>query len=150
MIPRLLVFALLMMGAPHAFAQLEGANETTQNKCRQYLQAPLPSEANSVIAPKQWPECNSYKLYSGIGIKVDFVAARKCAWSERLAAQANLEPRYTIASVFGGSAMLAVLYANGEGIPQDPKLAARFVCEAEGAPAEIGIRLEHVESMAAT
>jgi hypothetical protein len=100
-------------------------------KCEQYLKIPLPEEASLVAAPKNWPECNSYKLYSGIGTKVDFAATRKCAWAERSAYQADVRPEgnYTIASVLGGAAMLTVLYMNGEGVKQDRQLAMRFACE---------------------
>ncbi|WP_348264752.1 DUF1311 domain-containing protein [Telmatobacter sp. DSM 110680] len=132
---------------PVAIAQPENADDSTQAKCRQYLQTPLPVEATTVTAPAKWPDCNSYKLYSGVGTKIDYAAARQCAWSERLAQQANLEPRYTIASVFGGSAMLSVLYANSEGVSQNLTLAQKFVCEAGGAPAEIKYRLDHVASL---
>lgn len=145
--PRPLWPALLFACSASALAQLKDADDATQAKCKQYLQIPLPSEAAAVPIPKQWPECNSYKLYSGIGTKVDYAAARQCAWSERLAQQAGLEPQYSVASVFGGSAMLAVLYTNGDGTPRDLHLAGRFVCEAEGAPKEIEIRLEHIESL---
>ncbi len=145
--PRPLWFALLFACAVPAIAQLKDASDSTQAKCKQYLQAPLPAEAAAVSAPEQWPQCDSYKLYSGIGTKVDHAAARRCAWSERLVQQTGHEPRYTVGSVFGGSAMLAVLYANGEGIERDLRLAGRFVCEAEGAPKEIEIRLEHIESL---
>jgi len=128
-----------------AFGQLDRADEATQAKCNQYRSTPLPQEANSMQAPKQFPECNSYRLYSGIGTKVDFASARRCAWSERLATQAGLEPRYTIASVFGGSAMLTQLYANGEGVARNLPLAIRFSCEAGGAPGEIGGRIKDLE-----
>jgi len=131
-----------------ACVKLLSAQDPSIEECKQHLQTPLPAEASQIPTPKTWPDCNSYKLYSGIGTKVDYAAARKCAWSERLAQQADLEPRYTIASVFGGSAMLAVLYANGEGVPKDLDLAERFVCEAGGAPAEMHIRLDHVASLA--
>ncbi len=107
----------------------------------------MPAESANISVPAKWPQCDSYKLYSGIDTKMDYTAARKCAWSERLAQLTGHEPRYTVASVFGGSAMLAVLYANGEGIQRDLKLAGRFVCEADGAPKEIEIRLEHIESL---
>lgn len=98
--------------------------------CKQYLQTPLPAEATNIAAPKTWPDCESYKSYSGIGRTVDYVAARKCAWAERLATQKELEPQYTIDSVVGGSGMLAVLYANGEGVERNTSLAKRFACEA--------------------
>jgi hypothetical protein len=47
-----------------------------------------------------------------------------------LAAQAGFAPKYTIESIFGGSAMLTVLYANGEGVERSIPLALRFACEA--------------------
>ncbi|MGA7244034.1 MAG: lysozyme inhibitor LprI family protein [Terracidiphilus sp.] len=145
--PRLVVLAFFLACAAGAVAQLEDAGDATQAKCKQYLETPLPPEAAQVPAPKQWPDCNSYKLYSGIGTKIDYAAARKCAWSERLAQRADLEPKYTVGSVFGDSAVLAVMYANGDGVQRVLRLAGRLVCEAGGAPAEIGIRLEHVESL---
>jgi uncharacterized protein YecT (DUF1311 family) len=141
------VLLLLSAGAAPLFAQLQYADAKTKAECAKYTQTPLPAEAVSIAAPKQWPTCNSYKLYSGIGTKVDFEAARRCAWQERSAAQAGLTPRYTIASVLGGAAMLTQLYANGEGVERNIALAIRFACEADGAPAEIQGRIEHVESL---
>jgi hypothetical protein len=130
-----------------AFGQLEDADGPTQARCKQYLGTPLPAEAAKFSAPSSWPACHSYKLYSGIGTKIDYAAARKCAWYERLAQQANLEPKYTISSVFGGLAMLTVLYANREGADQTIELAQRFACEAGGASAEIHLRLDHIAAL---
>ncbi|MGD0681634.1 MAG: lysozyme inhibitor LprI family protein [Terracidiphilus sp.] len=138
---------LLIASTARLWGQLENADAQTKAKCEKFLQTPLPAEAPIIVALKKWPECNSYKFYSGIGTKVDYAAARQCAWSERLASQAGIEPRFTVASVFGGAAMLTVLYANGEGIEKNLPLALRFACEAGGAPAEISVRLEHIESL---
>ena len=119
-----LAFAVRLAG------QASSTKTDIEAKCDEYLKTPLPAEAASISTPKTWPECASYKLYSGIGAKVNYDAARRCAWAERLAIQADIEPRYTVASVAGGSAMLAVLYANGEGVDQNIPLAGRFACEA--------------------
>jgi hypothetical protein len=127
---RPLVAALLLATAIPLAAQLAKSNDETKEACERYLQTMLPAEASLVAGPKSWPECDSPKLYSGIGVKTDKVAARKCAWTERLAIQASLEPRFTVASVLGGSAMLSVLYANGEGVERNLPLALRFLCEA--------------------
>ena len=126
MILRRQLFALALACAISTSAQTPDADE-----CKPFLQTPLPAEASLAPAPKKWPDCNSYKLYSGIGTKVDYVTARTCAWSERLAQMADLQPKYTTASLFGGSAMLTVLYANGEGVEQNKSLALRFACESE-------------------
>jgi uncharacterized protein YecT (DUF1311 family) len=143
----LFLMLLALASANKLPAQLADASADTQAKCAQYLRTPLPAEAANVVPPKTWPECNSYKLEAGIGTKLDYVAARECAWLERLAVLKDIEPRYTDASVFGGSAMLAVLYANGEAEERNIPLALRFACEAEGAPAEISYRVQHLESL---
>ena len=147
--PRRFLLVVLMLVVPvlPLWGQLADAGPETKTKCEQYLKPPLPKEADLVPTPNKWPSCASYKLYSGIGTNVDYTAARKCAWSERLATKAGLEPRYTIGRVFGGAAMLTRIYANGEGVDRNLPLALRFTCEAEGAPAEIGIRVESLETL---
>jgi uncharacterized protein YecT (DUF1311 family) len=123
-------FVLLALGFVPLLAAHPASGDSDENsECAAYLKTPLPAEALAVPAPKAWPTCDSYKSYSGIGRKIDFAEARRCAWAERLAQKAELEPRYTVASLFGGSAMLTVLYANGEGVEQNKALAWRFACE---------------------
>jgi uncharacterized protein YecT (DUF1311 family) len=142
----LLLVLLVFAWSLQLSAQLEDADADTQAKCAHYLKTPLPAEAAPATQPKAWPDCDSYKLYSGIGTKTDYTVARRCAWSERLAQQAGFQPRFTIAGVFGGSAMLTVLYTNGEGAQENLPLALRFACEAGGAPAEISYRIRDIES----
>lgn len=146
---KLLRFApvLCLLATTPLSAQLSDASPATQADCKTYMATPLPLEAAEVPAPIEWPDCDSTKLYAGIAHKVDYIAARKCAWSERLAIQAGIEPRYSVASVLGGPAMLTVLYANGQGVKRNYALALRFACEANGAPAEIRYRLQHLESL---
>ncbi len=140
------VFCAFAAAGP-LLAQLSDADAATQAACRKYLATPLPPEGAQIPAAKRWPDCDSYKLYSGIGTKVDYAAARHCAWSERLAIQAGIEPTFTVASVFGGSAMLSVLYANGDGVKRNFPLALRFSCEQGWAPAEFEGRIRHLESL---
>ena len=129
---KLVVFALLFIVCAASFvARATCQSPDPNDPCTGYLKTPLPAEALSVPAQKAWPDCASIRSYSGIGRKVDYVAARQCAWRERLAQQADLEPRYTAESVFGGSAILMVLYANGDGVDQNKPLAMRFACESE-------------------
>ncbi len=117
-------------------------------KCDKYLRTPLPAEASLITAPKTWPDCNSYKLYSGIGTNVDYVAARKCAWAERLAIQTDIQPKSAnVASVLGGSAMLSMIYANGEGVERNLPQAKRFVCEAGGSLGDHEALLSELDSM---
>jgi uncharacterized protein YecT (DUF1311 family) len=139
-----LFFVLLISAwATLLCGQARDTEAQIEAKCDKYLQTPLPAEAALIVAPKTWPECDSPKLYSGIGVKVDYAAARKCAWAERLAIQAEIEPvDFAPADVLGGSSMLAVLYANGEGVEQNIPLAGRFACEAG-----IGNGLREIEAL---
>ncbi len=123
----LLFFAWATFFPGHARA----AVAQSESRCETYLQTPLPAEASQVPAPQAWPDCNSYKLEAGLSVKADYAAARQCAWVERLAIKADLEPKYTVAGILGGAAMLSVLYANGEGVQQNIPLAGRFACEAQ-------------------
>lgn len=125
------LFTLFVLACFGLFDSLAtGQSTDTNDPCTGYRKTPLPSEALAVPAPKAWPDCASIHSYSGIGRKVDYVAARQCAWRERSAQLVDLEPRYTAESLFGGSAMLTVLFANGEGVEQSKSLALRFACEA--------------------
>lgn len=120
------------------------AQDAPSDQCKEFATVPLPSEA-AVAKPSEYPACESYKSYAGIGHPIDYAGARACAWQERAAQLADLQPRNGIAAVFGGSAMLTVLYANGEGVQQNFPLALRMACEAGGAPAEIKIRLDDLQ-----
>jgi len=120
------------------------ADAQEQTRCQQSLRTPLPAEAYELVAPNAWPGCNSYRLYSGIGGGADYAAARHCAWIERLAFKAGLKPQNSIAGAAGGAAMLAVLYANGEGVDRNLSLAGRFACEAG-----LGGSLKDLDALAA-
>ncbi|HVZ33589.1 MAG TPA: hypothetical protein VG963_14255, partial [Polyangiaceae bacterium] len=76
--------------------------------------------------------CDAEALYYGIGESVDFVKARRCAYAE----EANGE-----GTAMGGSAVLMMTYANGQGVPRNFDLALRFACDVGGAPAELDGRV---------
>jgi len=78
--------------------------------------------------------CDSAALYYGIGAPRDVVRARLCAASEVAAGDDQ---------ILGGSAILTMIYANGEGVPRDPDLAAHFACVSAFAPAERDLRVAH-------
>jgi len=128
---KLVFFTLFVFAwAASVISQAAGQSPDPNDPCTQYLKTALPAEALAVPASKTWPDCESIRSYNGLGRKVDYDAARRCAWRERSALLADLEPRYTAESLFGGSAMLTVLYANGDGVEQNKPLALRFACEA--------------------
>ena len=82
--------------------------------------------------------CDSEADYYGIGRMADPVRARKCA---------SLEVESDATPVFGGSAILMMVYANGKGVPRDVGLASRFACAVGGAPTELSGRIEHIEAL---
>jgi uncharacterized protein YecT (DUF1311 family) len=139
-----LAFAALTICAARLFAQL-GDDPEMKSACAKYAETPLPAEALAVPMPKRWPNCNSYKFYSGNHVQQDFAAARQCAWVERLASQQGLEPLYLFGRAFGGSAMLTMLYSNGEGVEKNIPLAIRFACESGWAPGQVNGHVEHLE-----
>lgn len=83
--------------------------------------------------------CESEGFYYADGGKPDYVQARLCAYVERDAGDEVM---------FGGSAVLMMIYANGDGVARNIGLAKKFACAVEGAPAELDGRLEHLDAMA--
>lgn len=132
-IPSVLSFGILI---GWTFTSAGVAQSTTGElpaQCPSYASVPLPTEAESVPAPKTAPDCASYRSYRGIGGPVNYPEARACAWRERLAQEAQLgqNQKEPDAWVVGGSLILADLYFNGAGVKRNIPLAMRFACEAE-------------------
>lgn len=130
MLGRMKPLALVFVFLAASSFPLDGQSKNADDLCSHYADTQLPAEAQQVSIPNKWPGCESYKFYSGIGTARDYAVARKCAWSERLASEAKIQPEDMLDDVVGGSDMLAVLYANGEGVEQNKGLALRFACEA--------------------
>ncbi len=80
-------------------------------------------------------DCDSEQLYYGIGKVADPLMARHCALIE---IEKNSE------RVFGGSAILMTIFANGIGAEQDYDLALHFACEIKGASGEVNRRIERL------
>jgi hypothetical protein len=119
---------------PKALA-LPPPGEDTDATCRRYAQVPLPAaDQPTATERKALAECDGEALYYGIGRQPDLEAARKCAYVER--------DRTT--SPLGGDAILLMIYADGKGVPPNLDLAVRFACEAGGAPAEVGGRVDRL------
>ncbi len=114
-----------------------------QAECRKWAGIPIPAR-DIGKAPQQ---CDAQTLYygkDGQGTGRDIAAARQCAYLERGDGEAIQDQ----GAVFGGSGVLMMIYANGEGVARNIPLAKRFACEYEGAPAEVEGRLEHIDAIA--
>jgi uncharacterized protein YecT (DUF1311 family) len=125
---------LLFSAALHA--QLTDAGASVRSACAIAVNTPLPPEMVGLPIPNAYPTCDSYDLYEN----KRFSEARACAMQERLALLARLpgSPSALHAAkddsyepqAAGSLVVLTELYANAEGVPRDPALASRFLCEA--------------------
>lgn len=85
--------------------------------------------------PAGQARCDAKNAYYGIGEPVDYAKARACAF------QAKDEQN--------DNDVLAMLYANGQGVARNFALARKAVCDAQAAPMEYQGRLEHLARMEA-
>ena len=76
--------------------------------------------------------CNAENLYFGFGVAQDSVKARKCAYIER---------ETNTGGDLGGSALLAMIYANGKGAERNFELATKFACETNATPRDTAGRV---------
>ena len=126
------IAALIFCYAVPVPAQLWKADDPDKAVCEEAAKTPLPAEAAQIAPPKEWPRCISYILYSD----KNYSAARRCAWEEWLAYQTWYNSNSQLHDsqqgrlyYVDGPAVLAVLYANGEGVERNIPLAIRFSCE---------------------
>lgn len=82
--------------------------------------------------------CDAEDLYYGITAPADPVKARQCAYVQ-------MDSKDEL--VFGGKAILMMIYATGAGGKRNPDLALRLACEIEAAPAELEGRGAHLERL---
>ncbi|MFD0726263.1 lysozyme inhibitor LprI family protein [Lysobacter brunescens] len=139
-LPVLSACLVFLACAAPAFADDDGPHDAV---CRQWMKTPIPKQ-DIGSAPA---DCDAEVLYygrDGKGTGRDLVAARHCAYRQR-GTGAQVESQ---SEVFGGSGILMMLYANGEGVKRNLPLAKRFACEYGGAPAEVDGRLEHIDAIA--
>jgi hypothetical protein len=87
------------------------------------------SGGGTVLGREQWAgpldeACDEQALYYGFGKTPDHAAALRCAYRHR----AHPGPA-TDDGFLNGAGTLAMLYANGNGVPRSYALAIRFACE---------------------
>ncbi|MBL8261921.1 MAG: DUF1311 domain-containing protein [Xanthomonadaceae bacterium] len=138
--PALLGLLALLFAALPASAADEWPHDAA---CREWAKIAIPKQ-DIGSAPA---DCSAQVLYygrDGKGEGRDYVAARHCAYRQPREGDALLES----GDMFGGSGVLMMLYANGQGVKRNPALAKRFACEYGGAPAEVSGRLGHIDDIA--
>lgn len=109
--------------------------------CASVSSVALPKKArSSTPLPDEVRHGDSERYYYGLGVPVDYDRAFVLASREY--------ERDPYGSVFGGSTMLMMLYANGRGVPApNLDLAIRLACKLEGPPAEREGRVRHLGAM---
>ncbi len=133
----------LLLATPPLAAQSDDGGWPHETECRKWAEVPIPA-GDIGEAPQQ---CDAQALYEGTDARHsgrDLDAARHCAYRERGTGAAIQEQGVP----FGGSGLLMMLYANGEGVRRNIPLARRFACEYGGAPMEVSGRLEHLDAIA--
>lgn len=91
----------------------------------------LPKPGSAGPSPKN---CDALALYDGVGAAPDHAAAHACALN------AAGEPDIA----FPPESILAMIFANGDGVARNDDLAIAYACKAGGAPAEISGRVKHL------
>lgn len=118
-------------------AQADPANPDP--RCARVQKVPFPAEDRPSEAQKAALKgCDAEDLYYGITGRADPAKARLCAY-------AQIDSREE--TIFGGTAILMMIYATGAGVKRNPELAVRLACEVDGAPAEVEGRLAHLEKL---
>jgi len=100
-----------------------------QTVCSLALATPLPPAAAALARSASGQpalaagQCDEQTLYYGFGQSPNYQAALQCSYRHRA---------YPRAGTLEGAGALAMLYANGNGVPRDYALAIRFACEVGG------------------
>ncbi|MEY2343014.1 hypothetical protein AB4090_13010 [Acidithiobacillus sp. IBUN Pt1247-S3] len=114
--------ALLFAAMPTAWSAEIGEAQA-EAICKQAKKVPIPARdlPDKAYFSKD-KNCNSIDYYDPAIGKPDFQKARWCAYVER--------KEDVGAPMLQGPGVLAMLYANGQGVPRNIPLATRFACEA--------------------
>ena len=139
--------ALLFLVLPAATDARAEDTPAYEIACRRWAEVAIPLQDTRTATVG----CDSRLLYygrDGEGLRLDYVAARHCAYAERAASGDKHSPFGGSDTAFGGSGMLMMIYANGRGVERNLPLARRFACEYGGAPMEVESRLHHLDALA--
>jgi uncharacterized protein YecT (DUF1311 family) len=128
--------SLLLLAISSTAHGAHDARETIPEACKPVKKLAVPEDQMPSMKDRdKLQKCSSEALYYGIGTPADPLMARHCA---------VLEDETRNELVFSGSAILMMVYANGNGAAQDYELALHFACEVDGAPAEVEGRVAHL------
>jgi len=139
--------AILMLGCVVVRMNAQDANPPAEDHwkqvCAQALVQPFTAPSFSNPQPEsELRNCDSEALYYGFDGAPNPSAALECAYYQRA------HPNPSIGDPFAGTGVLAMLYANGQGVPRNYNLAIRFACENPwAAETETELRIAHLERL---
>jgi hypothetical protein len=120
-----------------------------QQPCQRLQQAAIPpGDLPTAADQARLANDDSESLYYGFDDAPQPAQARLRAYTERTHGMGW--DTSSAGHPFAGPGVLTMIYANGRGVPRNIDLALRFACEAGGAPAEINLRLAHLERIRTT
>jgi uncharacterized protein YecT (DUF1311 family) len=105
-------------------AQLYAQNNPGQNDGVCTLAAKLPNPPAD-LPPTGTPSCDAWGIYYGIDQPTDMKRARYCAYL-------NLNADESAQDSIQAPAVLAMIYAGGQGVPPNLHLAIKFACQIKG------------------
>jgi uncharacterized protein YecT (DUF1311 family) len=126
--------AVLVLSCLSGAAQAD--EPASQGECRRLAKVEFPApDRPSPAQEKSLKGCDAEDFYYGIKTKIDYVKARHCALSTQNSGQAR------------NDGVLMMLYANGQGVARNYKIATKAACSAEAAEMETVGRLQHLANM---
>lgn len=108
-----------MKATPEVARKIAEEQEEYADVCNVVEPIPL-KDTPSPEAVRSLAKCASVNLYYGIGVTADLEKARHCAYLER-----DRQDGFPVA----GSALLSMIYANGDGVKRNMDLAITLACE---------------------
>ncbi len=128
---RAILFVAASLGfSSTVFCQTGIFDPSTQALCQQVKDVAVPpSDVPASDEIKNLSGCRSQDFYFGLGADLDPVKARKCAFAEIEHGANDLD--------IAGRSILAMIYANAQGVDRNMDLAIKFTCEVKGSPGDV-------------
>jgi hypothetical protein len=126
----ILLLAASLGCSPTVFCQTGIFDPSTQTLCQNVKDVAVPpTDVPTSDEIKSLAGCHSQDLYFGLGTDKDPVKARKCAFAEIEHGASDLD--------IAGRSILAMIYANAQGVERNMDLAIKFTCEVKGSPGDV-------------
>ncbi len=125
----ILILAIILGLSATVFCQAV-SDPSTKALCEKVKDVAVPAgDVPTAEEVKNLTGCRSQDFYFGLGAENDPIKARKCAFSEIEHGTSDLN--------IAGRSILAMIYANAQGVDRNMDLAIKFTCEVQGSPSDV-------------